>query len=349
MTYPKHLKLHALSSALDAGGAAGTGSAQLQPVSAPVFLKNWPKTTGLLDAAQQPFKWIWAMVRSIILRIARLFGVRADVPQEPPREMEAAATLSATAAPGQEAEAARKVADASALAAAQSNAFLEQVQQSLPDADRLKGIGASEFLSDVLTNLGTRMLVLGREVEAARQELLAQAAPVAAELGLDVNALLQQLEAGAAGGATAAVQPLWHDLVAKRAELTQLRATFCSYCIAALRGPAGPEQAAVNEVAQKSMATWADDAMRDRISQGVSAPSEDGAVDLAGFGEAASHQAPQSSPAAATQPAGGSAAAFSALMKRLREQPGLLDEPNADGIDSAPDDSQAPRPRPAAG
>lgn len=335
MHYPKHLKRQAVLGSLDASEAAGVGRA-MHSIHAPLFLKSWPKVYRAFYGASRPLNWIWALVRAIVQRVARLFGANVQLPETPPEPAQPAASLSNEAMPGHEQAAARNVADACAEAAAQSNAFLEELLASWPNRDRLKDVAGSAFLSNVLTGLGTRLELLREQHAAAQQQLYAAAQPIAGELRVDVTKVLLLAQQHPEGGTMAVIGPLWQAYAATESELRRVGESFCNYCIVALRDQDGVDQEAVNEVAQQAIEKWADEAMRQRIRSAVAAPALGNHLGVADVPEAAEPAASRRATGAADEPKSGG---FASLMERLRKN-GVMEEDAA----FDPNSGEAPGP-----
>jgi len=343
--YPKHLKLNAVLSSLG-GTDTGAGSFRAGPrsISAPVYVKRWPGVQDLLKGAGQSLNWIWALVRRIVERVARLFGVKARIPGDPPGAMEPAVELHDDAATSlDEPRVAQNLADASAEAARQTDEFLRELLAAAPDRERLKDGGAPAFLSAVLQALGTRLAALREQESAAAAKFKAAVDQVAQDLGVDPLQVLRLAQSERGNPAIAPLAPLWAELRVARDQIQKVRGSFCDYCVLALRRPDGVEQDAVEQVARAAAARWADADMMERIRTGVAAPAlESGLADVA---EETSAPVTTSDPveaaaaeafadeAAPNEPAG--VRGVSSLMDRFRKM-GAVDDESGNGAAQRP-------------
>jgi len=345
--FPKHLKLNAVLSGLDSPTAIGRDSPHSRPIGVPVFLKKWPSVHDLLKGAGNSLSWIWSLVSRIVQRVARLFGVKASVPQSPPREFEPGAELHADAVAGEAPHVAQNLADAADTAATEVDAFLRELLDSAPAREQLKDGGAPAFLASALRALGSRLEVLRTQEQDAAQAFRTAVDETAHDLGVEPLHVLRLAQSDRASGAFAQLAPLWQHLQDVRGQVRNVSEAFCGYCIVAMRSPDGTDQAAVDEVARAAAARWADASMMERIRIGVAAPAlpnglaaaestEDAAADDVEKAASAAFQGQPSLAAAEDAPraAGGGArpasgGTFEDMMRRFQSR-GLMDDPPGD-------------------
>lgn len=177
MLKPTHLKLNAVlftPEAPEAIGRALLGAPGTRPVSSPIFFRRWPAMQDLLKGLPQCMMWIWEMVRRIVERVAKLFGLRVNTPEDAPAANEPAAPFQAQASDAAREQVSQNVADASGLAAHEVDEFLRQLLESPPDRERLKDDGAAAFAAHALQVLGSRLQPL-----KAVEQRLSSARPTA--------------------------------------------------------------------------------------------------------------------------------------------------------------------------
>lgn len=372
MLMPTHLKLNAVLSTLDAPEAIGRaplGAPGARMVSSPIYIRRWPEVQNLLKGMDQCVKWVWAMVRRMFERIAKLFGLRVSVPEQAPGANEPAAQFQAPATDADREQVAQNVADASAQAAREVDEFLRQLLDSPPDRERLKDDGAAAFAAHALQVLGSQLQPLKEKEQRLSAAFTAEVDRLASEMGgVAPQQVLIQAMKNHSSGLYAQLAPLWGQLQEHRQHMQLVRSRFCEVCILAVRKPDGIVQPEVDEVVQSAIVAYADLEMQKRIAEGVKAPSLQTAMDAAdaepqasqdpvhqaakeAFGgataaaRAASDESAQDEPSAA-RPAAPRPASVDSLMARFRSAGVAQDDaPSAASNDENDGDA---RQRPAA-